>query len=84
MAEKDQKRRKKNFFFSKRKECMFCKQGKDVNIDYKDVDLLKRFVNNKGKIESRMSTGTCAKHQRVLAREIKKARIVALLPFVNR
>lgn len=61
--------------------CQFC-ADKTTWIDYKDTDLLKRFVNEGGKIRSRRETGTCARHQRMLARTIKRARHVALLPYV--
>jgi small subunit ribosomal protein S18 len=50
-------------------------------MDYKQVDMLKRYVSDQGKIRSRRETGTCAKHQRMLARTIKRARHMALLPF---
>jgi small subunit ribosomal protein S18 len=50
-------------------------------IDYKNEENLKRYVNEFGRIRPRRQTGTCAKHQRVLAREIKRARHLALLPF---
>lgn len=65
----------------KRTRCRFCQEGKK-EIDYKDADLLRRYISEKGKILGRRSTGTCAKHQRRLASAIKKARIIALLPFV--
>ena len=51
-------------------------------IDYKNPDLLVRFITDRGKILPRRITGTCAKHQRHLARAIKRARTIALLPFV--
>lgn len=65
----------------KRKGCKFC-QNKNLVIDYKNVDILERFITDRGKILPRRITGTCSKHQRALAREIKRARIIALLPFV--
>ena len=65
-----------------KKVCYFCK-NKVANIDYKDAELLVKFITPNGKIASRHSTGTCAKHQRELAREIKKARYMALLPYVQ-
>jgi len=65
-----------------RKPCMFCKD-KTAYIDYKDVGLLGRFLNEKGKILPKRATGNCARHQRELARAIKRARIIALLPFVR-
>jgi small subunit ribosomal protein S18 len=61
--------------------CFFC-QNKNVPIDYKDPSKLFRYISDRGKIEPRRRTGTCARHQRVLARAIKRARQVALLPCV--
>lgn len=66
--------------FFKKKVCKFCLQK--LKIDYKDADVLRRFVTERGKILPRRITGTCAKHQRVLAAAIKRARVIALLPFV--
>ena len=51
-------------------------------IDYKDVDLLRKFITDRGKILPRRITGNCARHQRIVARQIKRARIIAVLPFV--
>ena len=65
----------------RRKVCYFCANHID-HPDYKDVELLKRFVSEKGKILPRRVTGTCAKHQRALTLAIKRARIMGLLPFV--
>ena len=64
----------------RRKVCAFCQAKTDV-IDYKDINLLKKYVAEGGKILPRRMTGTCAKHQRVLAKAIKRARLVDLLPF---
>lgn len=64
----------------RKKVCAFC-QAKAENIDYKDVNTLKKYITEGGKILPRRMTGTCAKHQRVLASAIKRARIVDLLPF---
>ncbi len=72
--------RHKTFF--KRKVCKFC--IKKATIDWKDGGGLKRFTSERGKIMPRRITGTCAKHQRELARAIKRARSVALLPYVSR
>ena len=66
----------------RKKVCRFC-YDKDAEIDYKDADVLIRFVTDRGKILPRRVTGTCAKHQRSLARAIKRARIIALLPFLE-
>lgn len=65
----------------RRKVCSFC-VDKIEYIDYKDVNRLRRFVNERGKIMPRRMSGVCAKHQRELAIAIKRARIVALLPYV--
>lgn len=63
-----------------KKKCRFCTNS-DIVIDYKEVDTLRRLVAESGKILARRFTGNCAKHQRKVAREIKKARQMALLPF---
>ena len=61
--------------------CQFCVEK--TPIDYKQVDVLSRYVNEFGRMRPRRQTGTCAKHQRHLAQEIKRARHIALLPFVS-
>ena len=68
-------------FYKKRKKVCYMCAGKDIN--YKDVDTLKKYINERGKILPRRVTGACAKHQRYIAGEIKKARIIGLLPFVK-
>ena len=69
-------------FFKKKKKVCQIYAGKDV--DYKDVEVMKKYVSaDKGKILPRRATGTCAKHQRHVAIEVKKARFMALLPFVK-
>lgn len=73
---------RKKFFFKKR-VCFFCK-NKEAVIDYKDVGLMKRFISESGKISPRRFTGTCAKHQKKVSVEIKKARQMALLPFTDK
>lgn len=65
----------------KKKQCPFTQAG-IKEIDYKDIDTLSRFITERGKILPRRITGVSAFHQRHLARAIKRARIVALLPFV--
>ena len=67
---------------SRRKVCKFC-VDKATSIDYKDVNKLRGFVTERGKIMPRRMSGVCAKHQRDLAIAIKRARIVALLPYVS-
>ena len=65
----------------RKKVCVFC--GKDNVIDYKDTAKLKRYVSERGKILPRRITGNCAKHQRALTAAIKRARHVALMPYVQ-
>jgi small subunit ribosomal protein S18 len=64
----------------KRKVCSFC-VNKIKEIDYKNISLLSGYISERGKINSRRRTGTCAKHQRALAMAIKRARHIALLPY---
>mgnify|MGYP003313179003 CR=1 FL=1 len=68
-------------FFPRRKVCYYSAEGK--NPDYRDVAVLRRFVSDWGKIESRRKTGTRARHQRKLAVAIKRARFLALLPYTG-
>ena len=70
-------------FFAKPKTCQFC-ADKQLIIDYKKVDLLKRYITDEGKIRPRRQTGACARHQRVVAAAIRKARHIALLPYTGR
>ena len=65
---------------SRRKVCRFC-ADKNATIDYKDPATLKYFITDRGKILPRRTSGNCANHQRVVATSIKRARMVALLPF---
>ncbi|MDR1132500.1 MAG: 30S ribosomal protein S18 [Oscillospiraceae bacterium] len=65
----------------RRKVCQFC-VDKSEHIDYKDTAKLRRFLSERGKILPRRTTGTCAAHQRALTESIKRARQVALLPYV--
>ncbi|MBS5856065.1 MAG: 30S ribosomal protein S18 [Lachnospiraceae bacterium] len=64
----------------RKKVCAFCQEKID-QIDYKDVNRLKKYISEGGKILPRRMSGTCAAHQRLLATAIKRARIAALLPF---
>ncbi|MEF9863954.1 MAG: 30S ribosomal protein S18 [Christensenellaceae bacterium] len=66
----------------RRKVCAFCAE-KVTSIDYKDIPRLKRYISERGKIMPRRASGTCAKHQRELAVAIKRARIMAMLPYVS-
>ena len=75
-------RQNRNNGFRRKKVCYFDANKLD-HIDFKNVDLLKKFVTDRGKILPRRVTGTCAKHQRALAIAIKRARHMALLPFAR-
>ena len=68
-------------YIPKRRYCSFCSDKSEV-IDYKDPVKLRHYISDRGKISPRRRTGTCAKHQRALAVAIKKARHLALLPYV--
>ena len=67
---------------ARKKVCLFCVDRVE-EIDYKDIAKLRKFVSERAKILPRRATGTCAKHQRALTTAIKRARQVALLPYVN-
>ena len=64
-------------------QCFFCSQNLN-DLDYKEVDLLRRFVSSQAKVIDPKHTGICAKHQRKLAQAIKRARFMALLPYVRK
>jgi len=78
----ESKRRSERRYVPKRKFCFFC-TNKGTAIDYKDPVKLRDYISGGGKIEPRRKTGTCAKHQRTLAIAIKRARHLALLPYVE-
>ncbi len=67
---------------SKRRPCMFCLEKMEY-IDYKNVDVISKFINTHGKILPSRVTGVCARHQRGLSTAIKRARIMALIPFIS-
>jgi small subunit ribosomal protein S18 len=69
-------------YIARPKFCQFC-VDKSININYKQFDLIRRFVTDEGKIRPRRQTGTCAKHQRELAHEVKRARHIALVPYTG-
>ncbi len=69
-------------FYAQPRVCQFC-TDRSARIDYKQAEVLRRFVSDNGKIRPRRQSGTCAKHQRELARAIKRARHLALLPFTG-
>jgi len=64
-------------------QCFFCSQNLN-DVDYKEVDLLRRFISSQAKVIDPQHTGICAKHQRKLAQAIKRARFMALLPYVRK
>jgi small subunit ribosomal protein S18 len=68
-------------YVPKRKICLFCRD-KVTHIDYKDPTIFRMYVSDRGKINPRRKSGACAKHQRALTMAIKRARHLALLPFV--
>lgn len=72
--------RNRGNFYTRSKVCQYC-NDKDLVINYKNTDLLRRYIDDTGKIRPRRQTGACAKHQRAVAKAIKNARHIALLPF---
>ena len=82
VKEVEEKATKKQFKQQKKKVCNFCVE-KIQKIDFKDAQKLRRYMTEKGKIVARRQTGVCAKHQRELSNAIKKARFMALLPYVG-
>ena len=90
MADKKQNNRRNNrhndedynpkFRKVRKKVCALC-ANKDLVLDYKNADQLKKFVNEKGKILPRRATGACAKHQRDITLAVKRARYIAVLPY---
>jgi len=64
----------------KKKVCVFCKEGA-TSVDYKDVNLLRKYISDRGKIRARRVTGNCTQHQRDIAMAVKNAREMALLPY---
>ncbi len=76
------KKRARRGSFSGAKQCKFCaNKQNEAALDYKNAQLLKNFITERGKILPSHISGTCAKHQRVLTAQIKNARIMALLPY---
>ena len=78
--EEDRDGRAKGKTYFRKKVCRFC--ANKTKIDYKDADALRRYMTERGKILPRRITGTCAKHQREVAKAIKRARSICLLPYV--
>ena len=91
MADKKQNNRKNRnndedynpkFRKMRKKVCALC-ANKDLVLDYKNAEQLKKFINEKGKILPRRATGACAKHQRDITLAVKRARHIAVLPYTN-
>ncbi len=82
MSKPGQRPKGRGRMFFRKKVCKFCIKKADV--DYKNPDSLRRFITERGKILPRRITGTCAKHQRMLATEIKRSRTLSLLPYVTK
>jgi small subunit ribosomal protein S18 len=83
LKERQQRRRPgQNTGPIRKKNCYFCRE-KVVEVDYKNANQLRRHVSEKGKIRSRRITGTCRRHQRQVAVAVKRAREMALLPYVS-
>jgi len=78
--EEGTQRRRRKFTPARRRRCLLCIDGIDV-VDYKQVEFLRNFLTDRGKIKPRHKTGTCGKHQRRLTVAIKRARHLALLPY---
>ncbi|MDR2568446.1 MAG: 30S ribosomal protein S18 [Mycoplasmataceae bacterium] len=72
----------KKYFDFQPKSCLCCKKGV-LHIDHKDVELLNTFISYNGKIKPRRISGACCKHQRMIQNAIKRARLIALIPFVK-
>ena len=92
MADKKQNRRNNRnndedydpkFRRTRKKVCALC-ANKDLVLDYKNADQLKKFINEKGKILPRRATGACAKHQRDITLAVKRARHIAILPYASK
>ncbi|MBD3372033.1 MAG: 30S ribosomal protein S18 [Candidatus Coatesbacteria bacterium] len=80
MKKRSPKKKKKDRRPQRNRRCRFC-QDNIESIDYKDLALVKRYITERGKIRARRTTGTCAKHQRQIARAVKRARVIGQAPF---
>jgi len=76
------RRTQQTSFAGRRRNCFFCREGIE-EVDYKNFNQLRRYLSEKGKIRSRRTTGACRRHQRQVAVAIKRAREMALLPYVS-
>ena len=90
MADKKNRRNTRNndddfnpkFRKARKKVCQLC-SDKNFELDYKNADQLRKFINEKGKILPRRATGACAKHQRVITTAVKRARHIAIIPYTQ-
>ena len=91
MADKKQSKKRNNnqdddfnpkFRKAKKKVCVLC-SDKNIVLDYKNAEQLKKFINEKGKILPRRATGACAKHQRFITLTVKRARHIAIIPYTQ-
>ncbi|MBA3717094.1 MAG: 30S ribosomal protein S18 [Actinobacteria bacterium] len=76
------RRNQPSTFAGRRRNCFFCREGVE-EVDYKNYNQLRRYLSEKGKIRSRRTTGACRRHQRQVAVAVKRAREMALLPYVS-
>ena len=81
-TERPQSTYRRQRYISRPKFCQFC-SDKTIEINYKNYSLLRRYITEDGKIRPKRQTGTCSKHQRRLARAVKRARHLALLPYTS-
>ncbi|AKF41188.1 30S ribosomal protein S18 [Mycoplasmopsis canis UFG4] len=72
--------KRKKAFVGRKKVCSFCEDNIHY-VDYKDTELLNKFISSTGQIKPKSITGTCAKHQRKVANAVKRARFIALIPY---
>lgn len=75
--------KRRSFGHRRKKVCVFCADKNFKEIDYKDINKLKRYVSERGKILPRRITGNCAKHQRALTVAVKRSRHIALMPYTT-
>lgn len=79
----DKRKKKRGFYRGRsRKVCEFC-VDKDLPIDYKNIDMMNKYITDRGKIKPRRMTGACAKHQRKITVQVKRAREIALIPYTR-
>ena len=80
MARRQMSNKRRFHRFGKKRYCYFC-DNPNLKVDYKNVELMRKYLSDRGKIVAKRISGTCNKHQRRIAKEIKRARFIALVPF---